>query len=652
MADNAPTPRPVAKGDATDAQMRSGKVYGVFGPSKEKRSLRRLPGLIGDSLKLVWSAGRREFLATAALQILNGLALVVQLLLVRRLLVDILAGQRTGAGFHPVVIDLAILGGVFLVTNFSSSIQNELQRILSELVNRQTAARVLDVAIAAPLEAFETPEFHDRLARADMGAGMRPFQITQSLLGMVGAAAGVIGILVALFLLQPVLIILLLLALFPTWLIAAVGSRAFYDFSFGMTPNDRRRAYVRWTMTRRDSAKEVIAFGLGPFLRRMWEQLYAERIAELRKLVRRRVVMALVGSVATALLTVGPVVVLAYLVVSGRMSLAQAVAGATAMFLVRPSLSGLVFSATQLYESSLFLEDYADFLRLKPALDAARPARPAPRGFRRLAVEEVTFTYPSRTDPAVQRVSLEIAQGEVVALVGENGSGKTTLAKLLCGLYSPQSGRILWDGQDIAAMDPVELRRSIAVIFQDFVQYMLLAGQNIGVGRHERFEDREGIQQAALQSGADPFLTGLPRGYDTLLGPEWEGGSELSAGQWQRVALARAFFRDAPFIILDEPTAALDARSEHELFESIRTLTRGRSVLLISHRFSTVRSADRIYVLREGEIVECGTHAELMAKSGLYADLFSLQASSYWDHGGPRSQRNLSGLQPERDGPG
>jgi ATP-binding cassette subfamily B protein len=313
------------------------------------------------------------------------------------------------------------------------------------------------------------------------------------------------------------------------------------------------------------------------------------------------------------------------------MTLPQALAGATAMILLRPSLSGLIFSAAQLYESSLFLEDYAAFLRLKPALPAHDSATPAPPGFDTLTVEAVTFTYPTGTQPALCGVSIEIRRGEVVALVGENGSGKTTLAKLLCGLYTPQVGHIRWDGEDIATMDRAKLRRSIAIIFQDFVQYMLLAGQNIAVGRHERFDDAEGIRQAAVQSGADPFLAALPNGYDTLLGPEWEGGKELSTGQWQRVALARAFFRDAPFIILDEPTAALDARSEHEIFESIRSLTRGRSVLLISHRFSTVRSADRIYVLKDGQIVEHGTHGDLMAAGGVYADLFTLQASPYWE---------------------
>ena len=226
-------------------------------------------------------------------------------------------------------------------------------------------------------------------------------------------------------------------------------------------------------------------------------------------------------------------------------------------------------------------------------------------------------------------VSLEIGAGEIVALVGENGSGKTTLAKLLCRLYLPERGRVLWDGMDTATVDPDELRRSVAVIFQDFLHYSLPASENVGMGRHQRIGDLKGIRGAALHAGADDFLATLPKGYETVLGPEFQGGKELSVGQWQRVALARAFFRDAPFIILDEPTAALDARAEHELFESIRTLCQGRSVLLISHRFSSVRSADRIYVLHEGRVVESGSHDQLMGQGGRYADLFTLQASAY-----------------------
>ena len=222
---------------------------------------------------------------------------------------------------------------------------------------------------------------------------------------------------------------------------------------------------------------------------------------------------------------------------------------------------------------------------------------------------------------------MEIGAGEIVALVGENGSSKTTLAKLLCRLYLPEQGRVLWDGVDTATVDPDGLRRSVAVIFQDFLHYALPASENIGMGRHQRIGDAEAIRGAALHAGADDFLAKLPKGYETVLGPEFEGGKELSVGQWRRVALARAFFRDAPFIILDEPTAALDARAEHELFESIRTLCRGRSVLLISHRF--VRSADRIYVLDGGRVVESGSHDELMALGGRYADLFTLQASAY-----------------------
>jgi ATP-binding cassette subfamily B protein len=226
-------------------------------------------------------------------------------------------------------------------------------------------------------------------------------------------------------------------------------------------------------------------------------------------------------------------------------------------------------------------------------------------------------------------VHLEISRGEVVALVGENGSGKTTLAKLLAGLYSPTKGTIGWDGVDISTVDPDDLRRSVAVIFQDFIRYHLPARDNIGLGRSAAAEDVDAIREAAEHADADRFLSALPAGYETVLGPQFIGGTDLSVGQWQRVALARAFFRDAPFVVLDEPTAALDPRAEHDLFVRIRSLLSDRTVLLISHRFSSVRSADRIYVLAEGNIVEAGTHEELMSDGGIYEELFTLQAAAY-----------------------
>jgi len=244
-------------------------------------------------------------------------------------------------------------------------------------------------------------------------------------------------------------------------------------------------------------------------------------------------------------------------------------------------------------------------------------------------VENVTFTYPDADRPALSDVSLEIGAGEVVALVGENGSGKTTLAKLVAGLYSPEQGHVHWDGRDVGELDPEDVRRRVAVIFQDFARYLLPARENVGLGRHERVEDLDAIVHAAERAGAHGFLSGLPEGYETMLGREFAGGWDLSIGQWQRVALARAFFRDAPFVILDEPTAALDARAEADLFARLRELLEDRSVLLISHRFSSVRTANRIYVLDQGRVVEHGTHQELMALHGLYAELFTLQARQY-----------------------
>jgi ABC-type multidrug transport system fused ATPase/permease subunit len=284
--------------------------------------------------------------------------------------------------------------------------------------------------------------------------------------------------------------------------------------------------------------------------------------------------------------------------------------------------------ASSRFESTLFVRDYASFLELADGTPPP-PAGTAPHTIEQIEVDGVTFTYPDAARPALEDVSIRVEAGEVVALVGENGSGKTTLAKLVAGLYPPQCGRILWNGVDASLIDPDELRRLVAVIFQDFECYLFTAGENVGVGRHERIDDSDGIVAAAERADAHGFVSRLPQAYGTMLGREFLGGYDLSTGQWQRLALARAFFRDASLVILDEPTAALDARAESRLFARMRELLEGRSALLISHRFSSVRAADRIYVLERGQVIERGTHEELVTLGGTYAELFGLQAAQY-----------------------
>ena len=603
--------------------------YDIYDSPEVDRSLRRLPRLCREAVQLVWAAGRRELLVVLAIKAVNGLGLAVVLLLGKGVLDGVIAAGRSGAGAAEVLPALLLLTIVTAVLGALAAVGREQREILAELASRYAQGRIIDIAGAVELEAYERPAFHNRLVRAAGGGQFRPWQVVEGLTGLAGAVVGITGIAVALLALEPWLVPLVLAAAVPLLIAVARGGELMFGFRRRMTELERRRNYLYMLLSGKDAAKELRAFGLGGFLRERFDRLYDEHLAELRTVARRRLRVSLLGNLATTVVLAGIVAGLLWLALGGKIGLAEAGTAAGAVFVLGERLMNAVFGAGMLYESSLFIEDFTSFVAVAPEVEARRPRGPAPQGFRRLQVEDVSFTYPICASPAVAGVSMEIGAGEIVALVGENGSGKTTLAKLLCRLYLPQEGRVLWDGTDTATVDPDELRRSVAVIFQDFLHYSLPAAENIGMGRHQRIDDTEAIRRAAVHAGADEFLAELPDGYGTVLGPEFEGGKELSVGQWQRVALARAFFRDAPFIILDEPTAALDARAEHELFDSIRTLCRGRSVLLISHRFSSVRSADRIYVLDGGRVAESGSHDRLMALGGRYAELFTLQAAAY-----------------------
>ncbi|GAB2682518.1 ABC transporter ATP-binding protein [Kribbella swartbergensis] len=591
------------------------------------KSVRLLPSIMRDAVRLVWSAAPRELTISVVLKLVNGAGLALVFLLGKNLMALLLTDgplPRTVDVLPKVVLVAALISVLGLIAAGG----REVREVLSETVVRHAKERIVDVSAAVELQAYENPAFHNRLARA-ANSPHRPIQLVDGLIGAVGALAGVAGIIAALLAIQPWLVPVVLAAAVPLTAGVLKAGQSLFGFHLRMTAATRARNYLFELLTGKPSATEVRAFGLTAHLLRRHGDLYDAHMAELRRSARQRFRLAVAGNLALAATLAAAIAVLLHLALSGRIALADAATAGAALLVLAERTMMTVMSVGDIYESGLFVEDFTSFLAFGPAAIAARPSRPAPTRFQRLAVDNVTFTYPAATDPALRDVSLQINAGEVIALVGENGSGKTTLAKLLCRLYLPQHGTIRWDDTDTATVDPDDLRRNVAVIFQDFLHYALTARENIGFGSVDLIEDIPAVRAAARRAGVDRTILGLPDGYETILSPEYAGGRDLSIGQWQRVALARAFIRDAPLVILDEPTAALDPRAEHDLFASIRTLYAGRTVLLISHRYSTVRAADRIYVLRDGQIAEHGSHNELMAAEGHYAELFTLQAAAY-----------------------
>jgi ATP-binding cassette, subfamily B, bacterial len=611
--------------------------------AERPKSLKLLPRITADAVRLVWAANPRMLIASIALKLVNGAGLATALIFGKNLIGSVLSADTsaTAPGIGAVAPQLALVVGIVAMLGLVTAAGREVREILSETTARHAKQAIIDVAKRVELSAYETPSFHDRLVRAASGEH-RPIQMVDGLIGTIGAVASIGGIVVALLAIQPWLVPLLFLAGLPLLLGVMKAGQAMFGFHMRMTTVARARSYLYRLLTEKDPAKEIRAFGLGDYLNDRHTVLYDQHVAELRRTTRKRFRIAIASTIGlSAALGAGMAGLLA-LAMSGRLELAETATAAGALLILGERIMTTVNSIGDMYEAGLFVEDFTTFLATAPLAHGATGTQPAPATFERISVEDVTFTYPAATTPALRDVSLQIEAGQVIALVGENGSGKTTLAKLLSRLYLPDSGTIAWDGANTAEMQADEVRRRIAVIFQDFARYDLTARENIGLGAVEHIDDSEAIHAAARHAGADRYLAVLPDGYETILSPEYAGGRDLSVGQWQRVALARAFIRDAPLIILDEPTASLDPRAEHDLFRRIRSLYARRTVLLISHRYNTVRDADHIYVLHQGRITEHGNHDQLMNHGGVYAELFTLQATAYTDRLSPNGHHDTS----------
>jgi ATP-binding cassette subfamily B protein len=619
--------------DPKAPQHRPFTVFHLKGPSDRLAQWRRIPELALEAIRMAWRSGSRHFLASTTLQFLAAAGIAAQLLIGRWVLQELLAVSR-GEEATSLIAWISVLLVLTILLGASAALAMHHQRFLSELVGRHTFDRIIDVASRVELASFEDPLFYDQLARARTSGLSRPIEMVNGISALIMSILTSLGIGIALLTMHALLLPLVILAGIPFLIATIYNSRQAYEFEYAWTPQSRERMYLMELLTGREPAKEVRVFGATPFLRRRYDALTEERLSRLAKFLRQRLGVALAGTVGSAVGAAIALGSLGWLVFTGRIDVPTAVTAGLAMQLLISRLSTITRSLGSLVQAGMFLDDYQTFIAIGDELTSERGPKRAGLGknlrpFDDLRVEGVSFMYPNSEALVLDDVSLEVRAGEVVALVGENGSGKTTLVKLICQLYRPQSGRILWNGVDSKDIDPEELQSDITVLFQDFIRYHLTVLENIALARVERMPELPDVTTAAKQAGAHGFISRLPEGYRTRLGRQFYGGYELSVGQWQRLALARAFFRDGSFLILDEPTAALDPRAEHELFQQMRSLAEGRSVVLVSHRFSSVRNADRIYVLQGGHVTESGTHEELMASGGHYADLFRLQAAAY-----------------------
>ena len=600
-------------------------------------TLRALPEVFQytrHALELVWSTSRPLTAALALLTLAAGVLPAgiawVGALIVDAVVAAIAVHQATGGTDLARVLEFVVLEGVLVaamagVQRGLSTCQSLLRAQLGQRVNEM----ILEKALTLELRHFEDSEFYDKLTRARREASSRPLSLVMRSFGLVQNAIAIVSFAVLLVGFSPWAVIVLFLAGLPSFIAETRFSGEAFRLFRWRSPETRMQMYLETVIAREDHAKEVKLFELGPLLLDRYRAIFRKVFKEDRALTIRRDTWGFfLGLISTAAFYAAYAWI-AVSAVRGQITLGQMTMYVLLFRQGQAAVSASLAAIGGMYEDNLYLSTLYDYLDT-PVDAPAGTATQGPDPGDGVRFEGVTFSYPGSTEPAVSDVSFHLRPGHSLALVGENGSGKTTLIKLLTRLYVPSSGRIRLDGLDLVGWDPAALRRRVGVIFQDFARYQLQVGENIGVGDVEHFDDEARWRDAAALSMAAPFIEDLPEAYQTQLGKWFKDGRELSGGQWQKIALARAFMREgADILVLDEPTAAMDTRAEAQVFEQFRELAQDRMVILISHRFSTVRKADEILVMQGGRVLERGGHESLMQRGGHYASLFTLQAEGY-----------------------
>ncbi len=605
-----------------------------------------LPRVIG----LVWEADRGVTILLFAVTVVAGVIPAISAYLAKLLINAVVQGIAVHRGYladrlqfdlgpwhTPVfttingIIFLAVLQLLlFALTAFLGTVRNITQQLLQNSVSMRIQLMVMEKAAGLDLAFYEDPASYDLLRRAQTDSINRPVLMISTAFGLVQTALTFVTMIALLVVVSPLLALIALVSPIPAFIADTRYGWRGYNIARWGSRLLRRMNYLVTLVTTDSYAKEVKLFGLGRYFIRRYRLLADTYYGSQRTQVVRRYLTGFAWGNLSTIATSLTYLYVALKAVMGPLTLGDLTLYTTAAQSVQSSIQGILGGFSGMYEHNLYLNNLFELMAMETVMPVPDKPVPVPKPLRgEIRFDNVTFSYPGVTTPALTNLSFTVAPGETIAIVGRNGAGKTTLFKLICRLYDPSGGRILIDGVDIRDYDPAELRAQIGGMFQDYVTYQATAAENIGLGNLETIGDRQAIERASRQAGSNELIDTLPQRYDTALGKWFDAGVNLSGGEWQKVALARAFMRDARILLLDEPTSALDAQAEYELFERLRSLTEGRTAVYISHRFSTVRRADRILFLAHGRLVEEGTHEELMRLNGRYARLFRLQASAY-----------------------